>query len=184
MKNLFTTLLVLSILGGVHAQQSPKLDLRIGMGSSFLGTGDIRTSMMENELNYTFNNYLTISGSLAYAKGGFGGLYASSATFLQSNANVFISPFKNSKQNDFRLGTGVSYYDVSHAYTAATFLIDGELQEVNYKLENRTSIGLNIIVENSYAITDKFIIGLKLFTQPYKNGDINSGVLLKFGINL
>ncbi|HDO27853.1 MAG TPA: hypothetical protein ENH02_07030 [Bacteroidetes bacterium] len=38
------------------------------------------------------------------------------------------------------------------------------------------------LMEDSNIFSNNFLIGLKLFTQPYTNGDINSGIILKFGL--
>ena len=56
--------------------------------------------------------------------------------------------------------------------------------DTDYDFDNSNSLGFNIIIENSYLITDKFLVGLKLFTQPYNNGDINSGLMSKCGLKI
>ena len=60
----------------------------------------------------------------------------------------------------------------------------GGLINTEYEFDNRNSFGLNVIIENSYLLTDKFLVGLKLFTQPYSNGDINTGAMLKIGLRI
>jgi len=41
-----------------------------------------------------------------------------------------------------------------------------------------------MVLENTYVINWKYLLGIKLFIQPYLNGDINSGIMAKFGIIL
>ena len=61
---------------------------------------------------------------------------------------------------------------------------NGVLIDTNYKFDNRNSYGYNLIIEGTFLITERFLLGVKLFTQPYHNGDINSGALVKVGVLL
>jgi hypothetical protein len=159
-----------------------RLDLRLGTGISLLGSGDMRTFNYENELNLKLNQYFTGSASINLGRSNTG--VSVTASFVQGNANIFISPFRNIKRFDFRIGTGLSYYNISDAYEISSQYTNGVLINVDYEFDKRNSFGYNIIIENSYMLTNKFLLGLKLFTQPYSNGDINSGVMLKFGLKL
>jgi hypothetical protein len=169
-------LISLSVIG----QNSKNLDLRFGAGISILGTGDLTTFNYENELNLKFNKYFTGSVSLNLGKGNSSNYR--SASFIQGNINVLISPFTNVKRFDFRVGTGLSLYGISDIYQS-DFWVNNTLYE-NYKFDRRSSFGFNVIIENSYLLNDKYMIGLKIFSQPYFNGDINSGMMLKLGIKL
>ncbi|WP_017733506.1 hypothetical protein [Nafulsella turpanensis] len=168
----------------LFAQEVDKpFDLRFGLGTSLLGSGDILTITLENELNYKLTKYFTTGLSLNYGRSN-NGVYGTTS-YIQGNLNVFISPFKNTRKNDFRIGTGVSLYNVSDTHLLYRwFDSSGELVEINYDVDVRKSYGYNIILEDTYSINSKLLLGLRLFTQPYLNGDINSGVLLKFGVKL
>ena len=183
MKNL--TLIVIAVLISIagNAQDvKSRMDLRFGIGTSLLGTGDMWTIMFENEVNMKLNNYFTLGGGLGYAKSDYG--VSEQASFVQLNANIYISPFKNSKRNDFRIGTGPSWYSVSDVYRSSARYLNGQLVDEGYEFDTRSSLGFNIIIESSYLITEKYSLGLKLFTQSYQNGDVNSGILLKLGIKI
>ena len=159
-----------------------KFDVRFGIGISLLGTGDMTTINFENEINYKINHYFTGSFSLNYGTGN-SGLYETS-TYFQGNLNIFISPFKNSRRNDFRIGTGLSIMNITDSYFIENFNIESGLTSTYY-LDKRNSYGINIIIENTFSITERLLIGLKLFTQPYiSNGDINSGILFKLGLKI
>ncbi len=173
---LYTILLLLSVLVVNAQSQSSRLDLRFGVGSSFLGTGDMQTIMFENELNFRINDYLTIGQGLAYAKSDFG-VYEQ-ASFIQINSLLLVSPFSNVYKNDFRIGTGLSLYSVSDLTRTSSQLNSG------FDVNRRNSYGLNLVIENSYAVTEHFLVGIKAFIQPYINGDINSGILLKVGFRM
>jgi len=41
-----------------------------------------------------------------------------------------------------------------------------------------------MIIENTFSISNELLLGIKLYSQPYFNGDINSGFLLKLGVKL
>lgn len=169
-------------LQAIGQDNANKLDLRLGTGISLLGSGDMITFNYENELNLKLNQYFTSSVSMNLGRSNYG--VSETASFVQGNINVFFSPFKNNKRFDFRVGTGLTYYNISDAYESSQLWENGVLVDSDYEFDNRSSLGFNIIIENTYLLTDKFLIGLKLFTQPYNNGDINSGVMLKFGLKI
>lgn len=159
-----------------------KFDVKFGVGTSFLGSGDMTTINFENELNYKFSQYFSTSFTLNYGKS-ISGVYETSS-YIQENLNIFISPFKNSRKNDFRVGTGFSIMNISDTFVYQEEYGSGTEPSITYNFDKRNSLGFNIIIENTYSINDKFLIGLKLFSQPYTNGDINSGILLKCGLKL
>jgi hypothetical protein len=181
MKKLILASIILFSLS-VNAQKAQtRFDFRFGVGTSLLGSGDMRTIMVENEINYSSNMFLTFAISTGYGKSD-QGVYETSS-FIQGNANIFLSPFGNNKKNDFRIGTGFSYLNVSNVYIKSSELINGTLLYNEYQFENRNLIGMNIILEDTYSITERLILGLKVFTQPYI-GNINSGILLKIGVKI
>ncbi len=78
----------------------------------------------------------------------------------------------------------MTYYIVSDTYESSENWVNGVIVDSGNDFDKRNSLGYNIIIENSYLLTDKYLLGLKLFTQSYNNGDINSGVMLKFGLRI
>jgi len=179
-------LLAVTLFGlnaSAQVEDPSRFDIRIGIGTSLLGTGDMRTFMLETELNYSLTEYFTIGGGLGMGRSNSG--VSETASFFQGNANMYFSPFGNSGKNDFRIGGGLSFNSISDAYISSVELGPGGQiinQEVTF--DQRNALGFNIILENSYWITDKTLIGIKVFTQPYVNGDINSGILFKVGFRL
>ena len=166
----------------IAQENNNKLDLRLGTGVSLLGSGDMTTFNYENELNLRLNQYFTSSISINFGRSNNG--VSKTASFVQGNINIFVSPFKNIKRFDFRLGTGLTYYNISYVYESSRQYENGILVDVDYEFDNHKALGFNIIIENTYLLTDKFLVGVKLFTQPYINGDINSGIMLKFGLKI
>ena len=182
MKKLLLTIILISSFQLSAQFSTKKFDVRFGAGSTLLGSGDMITLSFENELNYRINQYFTGALSLVYGRSNKG--VWETASYVQGNLNIYVSPFRNNRRNDFRIGTGLSIYDVTDAYEQSTTYDNGIIVDVDHIIENRNSFGYSIIIEDSYRINEKFLIGLKLFTQPYTNGDINSGGFLKFGIIL
>lgn len=176
------TLFLIILICASVSTQAQEIDLRFGVGGSFLGSSDMRAIMLENEANLKLNRYFALSGGLGFGTSNDGAL--DQASFLQLNANVYISPFKNTGRNDFRLGTGLSWYTVSESYNALSISHTGEIVDSKLQSDQRNALGFNLIIENTYSVTERLLLGLKAFTQPYQNGDINSGVLLKFGVKL
>lgn len=166
------------------AQEDIKdLDIRFGVGKTILGSGDMLTLAFENEINYRVNPYFTTALSVGYGRSNLG--VFETASYVQGNLNGFVSPFKNTRRNDFRIGGGLSWYNVSdYAWLGASYGPGGEILEEEYEFDIRSSYGYSFILENTFALSDKYLLGLKLFTQPYFNGDINSGLFLKFGVKL
>jgi len=172
----------MSSLHVIAQQENSNLNFRFGSGLSLLGTGDMIALNVENEVNYSLSQTFTGAASLTYGYSNFG-VYKS-ASFLQGNLNFFLAPFGNTSRNVFRVGTGLSYYRVTDVQKYTLVCGVGQTAGEVTSYETRDAFGYNAIIENTYAITDRFLIGLKLFTQPYMNGDINSGVLIKGGLKL
>ncbi|MCT4665493.1 MAG: hypothetical protein N4A45_09700 [Flavobacteriales bacterium] len=170
-------------LEAVAQEKKSQLDYQFGAGMSFLGSGDISTILFENEVNYKINQYFSSSIGINIAKRN-GHHSVVTASFLQGNLNAFFSPFKNNNKYNFRFGGGCSLMDISYNTYGALKLQNGIVQGQHPKLINKTILGFNIIIENSYTIKEKYIIGFKLFTQPFYDGNINSGSILKMGIKI
>ncbi len=180
-----TILLITAIFFSLTAkgqEKVGKLDFRVGWGVSLLGTGDMVTVVYENELNYKINNYLTSSLSINLGRSNYG--IFETTSFTQGNLNIYLSPFKNRKRTDFRVGTGLTEYSVSDAYIYQQTFRNGKLIYTEYQIETRSTYGLNFVIERSSLITDKLLVGVKLYTQPYFNGDINTGILVKMGFKI
>jgi len=173
------TILAFSTIAVFGQKETKKLDVRVGSGVSLLGSGDVIAYNYETELNYLLNNY--ISSSLSIDFGGRNMEENVYSNFIQANVNLFVHPFRNNRIVDLRIGTGLSYLNISDSFMSSAHYVDGVLVDVNYRAEQRKSWGVNIIIENTYRLSDQILIGVKLFSQPYFNGDINSGALLKLG---
>ncbi len=183
MKKQFIIIILLAMTSITFAQQTAsRFELKLGLGTSFLGTGDMQTLLIENELNYNINRYFSSSASIGFATSNRGVYEATSYT--QGNVNIFFSPFTNTKRHDLRIGTGLSVYKVSDTWQSLVVIENGEVVVLEYSFEKRSSVGLNGIIAYSYALTDKLSLGAKVFLQPYKNGDINTGALLTLGVGL
>lgn len=182
MKRYILILFILSTIHLIAQEDNSKFDIRFGTGVSLLGSGDMGALNIENELNYNFNKYFASSLSVNYGRSN-SGVYVSSS-FIQGNLNLFVSPFKNTRKNDFRIGTGFSMMNISETYKVLARCGVGldDIEPIYFNARN--SCGFNVIVENTYSLGDKLLVGIKLFSQVYSNEDINSGVLLKFGLRL
>ena len=183
MKKQFLILFMLALSSSAFAQQSPsKFNLKLGLGTSLLGTGDMQTLLLENELNYKLTPYFTTSASINFARSNRGAYETTS--YAQGNVNIFFSPLRNTGSHDLRIGIGLSYYSVSDAWQNRVVLQNGEVIEISYGFEDRDTVGVNGILEYSFAITEKLSLGAKVFLQVYGNEDINTGSLLTFGVGL
>lgn len=183
MQKLTLVILTFLCLNSLNAQNATSdTDLRAGTGLALLGSGDMWAHQLDVEFNQTFSPLFTYGFSAALGRSN-SGVYET-ASFFQTNANIFLSPFRNDRQNDFRIGTGLSYNWVSDAFIQSRQFDQGQVVSETIIFDQRNTLGVNIIIENTFSISEQLLLGLKLFSQPYFNGDINSGVLLKFGVRL
>jgi len=163
---------------------SRRFDLRLGFGITTLGSGDYLTCNFENELNYKISRYFSASASFNIGRSTTGAENNAGASFVQGNLNIYISPFKNDKRNDFRIGGGISVYNISDYFTSPYLDVTTGRELTLYDGSKRTAFGFNAVAEYTYLISKRFLFGVLLFSQPYLNGDINSGVMVKFGFVL
>ncbi|MBN1650752.1 MAG: hypothetical protein JW857_05460 [Bacteroidales bacterium] len=179
MKKLTFIIIAIILTVNLSAQEKPrKFDFKIGSGIGFMGSGDAMTLCLENELDYKLSNYFSTSIGI-----GIGRTSVSETRhndYLQGSLNVFISPFRNDKRNNFRVGVG--YTRINESITYLTY----REQTTNiYHYFYNTINGFNLILENDYQITSRFLLGGKLFvTGGIYEGGVVSGAMIKFGIVL
>ena len=179
MKNLFLVVLLFVSIQLFSQEKPSRFDLRIGSGVSFMGSGDVYSVGFENEFNYKLNDYFTSSASIGYTLGIL--KYVSTRHSISGNLNMFLSPFKNVKKNDFRIGLGLSYMSQTDGETIVHWYEGTPYTYYEIERFMTKGFGMNIILENTYAIKDKYLVGFKLFTQLYEFQN-HSGAYLKFGI--
>lgn len=69
-----------------NAQNSKSgVDVRVGLGTSFLGSGDILTFMIEQEVNTKLNRYFALSAGVGYVGSRYGESEYVPATQLNEN---------------------------------------------------------------------------------------------------
>lgn len=173
-------MLLLSLLADTAFAQyidSSTVDIKVGLGPSYLKTGTILIGKAEVELTKKWNTYISQAVSVS---GGYGDVqfydkYASasqSAFTTHIDANIFLSPFSNNRYDNFKLGTGVSVMYVSEKYP---------IQNIYLPPPHRVSLGYNLIIENEVALSRRYLIGVKAMMQTYLNKDIATSVFLKVG---
>lgn len=157
--------------------------LRLGTGVSILGAGDLRLHQFDTELQFRFNRFFALNSSFTYGYG-VNNIYTPAVNMRKGNLNLFLAPLTYNRKFQLEIGGGLAYYNVSKVRVSRRTFVNGELVETIYEESNTDSFGYNMIVENSFAINDKYRLGLKLYVTPYRNHDIHSGVELKWGIRL
>ncbi|KXK36393.1 MAG: hypothetical protein J5I52_03650 [Saprospiraceae bacterium] len=185
-ERLYYLLIFIMPLCTIHAQENlSKVDYKLGIGGGLMGLGDGLVMSIENEVSYKFTPYISASCFVNLGQGG----YIDNAKPLpnQSQGNYFLggvnllfSPFKNNKINNFKIGGGAGYYHGSNTY------ISQWDSKGNYVIDvvNDRNIGFNIVIENDYAINEKFLIGAKLYTNGVRSGANITGALIRLGIML
>lgn len=176
----------LSLMAQVNTH---KFDFKIGTGIGLMGSGDLTALCFENELNYKLNSYITTSVSVGIGRTP-KDIYRHN-DYLLGSLNLFISPFKNTRRNNFRIGGGYTLINETCVYDQHMYdhMLNGTFTEERYnsELEYMTRIvsGFSMILENEYMISSKFLIGGKLFITGGKSeGGVISGGMIKLGILL
>ncbi|MEM6346401.1 MAG: hypothetical protein AAF927_21105 [Bacteroidota bacterium] len=159
-----------------------KLIGKLSLDYALLGSGDMHTVRMENALEYRVNPYFTPSVSLGIAKSD-RGFYISSS-MIQANANLFFSPFRNDKPNDFRIGVGFAGMRISDFLESAQYYENGQYSYSDYDFRQENTYGFNLILENNYQVSTHVLVGLRLNYQLFDSGDqlIGGGINLGFQI--
>ncbi|MFM1913711.1 MAG: hypothetical protein RIR51_1554 [Bacteroidota bacterium] len=180
---LLIALLLISFLSFSQEKES-RFDFRIGIGPSLWGSGDHTLLNYENELNYKLNSYFTVATEFNF--GGLPGIKERKnfASYILVNPLIFYSPFKNNEFWDFRIGLGVGFISISQSQVSGSEYFNNMLIKETYRNEKLGAASLNLAIENNFQISENYLLGIKLFTQPYSSGDINSGIMLKFGRRL
>jgi hypothetical protein len=180
----FISLLVAFGVSGRAAAQSVKgstVDVKGGVGASFLGSGDILIGKLEGELTKKWNRFLSNSVALnvGYGDDKWYSDYPWQRTFTAHlDGNVFLSPFGNHHRYNLKLGTGLSLMYVADGY------LTGDQGFPGRRRDRRASLGYSMIVEQEIAVGKRGLFGLKTMIQPYLNGDIATSVMLKVGRKL
>ena len=160
-------------------EKTHKFDFKIGSGLGLMGSGDLIALCFENELNYKLDNYFSTSISLGIGRSiEFNKRHND---YLQRSLNLFISPFRNDKKNNFKIGLGYSRINETVTYLSSWYYYpDTYIDKFEYSGSSINAF--NMIIENEYKITSRFLIGGKLFmTIGIEEGGIISGVMIKFG---
>jgi len=181
MKKIVLYIIILITSINMMAQEnSRKFDFKIGAGYGFMGNGDLTAHCFENELNYKLNNYFSASVGVNIGRSA---VYKFNHNdYLYGSINMYISPFRNNKINNFKIGAGYILVNETISYLSATFYYyDTYMEKFAYTTSTRN--GFNIIIEDEYLIHSKYLVGGKLFTTAgFEGAGIVSGGMIKLGI--
>jgi hypothetical protein len=177
-KALLLSLLFFSIDLKGQEDKTYRFTYSLGSGITLFGLGDVTMVNVENQLNYKASKYFETSLSLQY----YTGLtkydhFASSG--MAFNLNGYFLPFTNTRKYALKLGGGLTFLNYNGVGALVGEWINGQFIVDKYNITNFNKLGFNLILENSYAITKRHSIGLKMFIQSYSNYDINSGGIVK-----
>jgi hypothetical protein len=160
-------------------------DLKVGTGLAFLGSGDINVLKFEAEYTKRINRHFSTSLSMNFGHGVSESYFSSSApqqvsTVAHIDPNIFFSPFGNHKAFNLKLGTGASFMYANDVWMSS-YSSGGPMGGVaTYDFDRRFTVGASMIVEPEVRV-GRSLFSVKGIIQPYLNGDISSGVYLKFG---
>lgn len=200
-----TTFFIIAIIIAfeLNAQENQhKFDFKVGSGVSTFSTTWTPTLTLgfENEMNYKINSYFSTSVGVNYGRGDSRVDYYNHILihndYLLGSLNIFISPFRNNKKNNFRIGAGFSYLnlnvtDSNENTTDNTtdfwpMSVPYTSYSPSYTLEKINSGMYNVIIEDEQLVFSNYLIGGKLYFSADGRhfGQMMIGCLLKLGILL
>ena len=163
--------------------------VKLGLGGASLGSGGKQVLKMEVEGERNLSKHFSASLLLGL---GYGDLCPQDAApppgntpmpsgtterypafIAQVDGSIFYSPLGNDKLYNLKIGTGPSL-----------LYIDGDVEEATEYYVNepeRLSLGISMILENEFKISEVYTVGIKGMLQPYLSGDTNLSLLLKAG---
>ncbi len=186
-KKLLSIFVFCAVLFGANAQsEMRKFDFKIGAGPLFGGIFNNTLLSLDNELTYKMNNYFNASAFVTLSRGGVTNneelvLGSGPSSSFLGGLNVTLSPFKNNKVNNFKIGTGIVWFSVSNTYLSYD---DLRTKRYEYFVTDYKSAGFNLVIEDEYRIFDRYLIGAKLYLNGDKYGAYAYGALLRFGVIL
>jgi hypothetical protein len=76
----------------------------------------------------------------------------------------------------------LNYYRVYNVFASSTTIVNGVIVDETLVRGSEKSAGVAIQIEYSRMVTSALSLGLKAYSNPYFNGDIKRGFLLRAGI--
>ena len=76
----------------------------------------------------------------------------------------------------------MNYYRVYNVFASSTTIVNGVIVDETLVRGSEKSAGVAIQIEYSRMVTSALSLGLKAYSNPYLNGDIKRGLLLRAGI--
>lgn len=160
------------------AQEQPsRIDFKTGAGVGFMGSGDVLTLSFENELDYKLNSFFTAAAAV-----GIGRSFETKDDkndYLHGSLTLFVSPFRNDRKNNFRIGLGYTFINETRLYQMYAN------SPIVYDYFTTNEHAFNFIIGYDYKYSDRYSIGAKAYTIGSSiSGGILTGAMLVFGIVL
>lgn len=188
--NKFITLIILinfTLIPNLFSQDNYyKSKYELGFGLSLLGTGDITSVSIMNEIDHRVGKMLELSMAIGFGKGipryNFLPVFALSTFHI--NANAYFIPFQIKNIYKLKLGGGYSLFNLNEVGTQSGHIDENNVYIVDkYSINNYTTNGYNVLIENELLIYKNISAAFLLFFQRYQNHDTNAGGMLKIGYN-
>lgn len=180
MKKLFAILLLVVSFSLPAQNKDFSSSLRVATGTSFLPSGNALSFTVHGE--YDFYHNLKHSSSISMGLGTSMIGLNEMTYYFQGNINTFFSLFKRKGLNDFRIGSGITFYRVHDSILTYQLIEDGVIIDSDYEFLVTKSFGLSLIFEKTWQLSETALLAVSLYTQPYFNSGFVSGIALKFGI--
>ena len=168
----------------VELSDAPVNTIKIGVGPTLFGYGDITGLMQYTEYSRLLVPYVQVSIGFSLAQASSTNYRWQQAAAKTLDFSLKFVPFRSRRQN-FKIGTGVSARRLIDIYSIGSRTYErGNIPVLIEEFEKQTfnSVGYSVLLEYDYFLTERWSLGTRASFQNYKVGstvlfvDINGGV--------
>jgi len=187
MKQFFFLITIFQIsVSSVLAQTSilldtPKNTIKVGIGPTLFGYGDIRGIMQYTEYRRQLLPYLQVGAGFSLAQASSTYYRWQQAAAKTLDLNFAFIPFRSSRQH-FKIGAGISNRHLTDIYNIGSSTYDRGPTPIlieEYEKQEFNSVGYTALLEYEYFFAERWVIGTRASFQNYRLGS----TVLFLGIN-
>jgi len=171
-------------LSTVNAQSSDVVSpnsIKIGIGPTLFGSGDIKGIMQYTEYRRQLLPYLQVGAGFSLAQAASTIERWQQAAAKTLDFNIAFIPLRSSSQN-FKIGVGVSGRHLTSIYSIGSSTYDRGPTPImieEFEKQEFNSIGYTVLLEYEYLFGERWAIGTRASFQNYRLGS----TVLFLGIN-
>jgi len=156
--------------------------IKIGIGPTFFGYGDITGIMQYIEFSHQLLPYLQVGGGFSLAQASSTSEYWHQAAANTLDVNIAFIPLRSPRQN-FKIGAGISRRHVNDIYYVGYSSVGRDpVLLAEYEKQEYNAFGYTALLEYEYLFGERWVVGTRASYQNYEGGanvlflGINGGI--------